>query len=358
MASPYSRLPRNRFWRAGVADNPPSSPDIYEKKFEILPDEKIMTAGSCFAQHIATQMRSRGYSVLDEEPAPAGLSLDLAKSFGYNLYSARYANIYYVRQLLQLLRESFGEYSPSEVVWTKGGKFYDSQRPSVEPDGLDSPDEVLFHRAHHLAAVRRLIEKLDVLVFTLGLTETWLHKDGTVYPTAPGTVAGSFDPSVHYFKNMNASEVYNDLCAVRRFIMSINPKVKFLLTVSPVPLTATASGNHVLSATIYSKSVLRAAAGQMYAEFDNVDYFPSYELIASHPSRGRFFEDNLRSVTSKGVESVMSIFFKQHTLSGEDEKGVNLAAERKQAEAKKVESQKKRGASVICEEELLEAFRK
>ena len=40
----------------------------------------------------------------------------------------------------------------------------------------------------------------------------------------------------------------------------MNPKARLVLTVSPVPLAATASGSHVLPATIYSKSVLRAAA--------------------------------------------------------------------------------------------------
>ena len=39
------------------------------------------------------------------------------------------------------------------------------------------------------------------------------------------------------------------------------PKLRILLTVSPVPLTATAGDDHVLLATTYSKSVLRAGRG-------------------------------------------------------------------------------------------------
>ncbi|WP_428660504.1 GSCFA domain-containing protein [Reyranella sp.] len=49
------------------------------------------------------------------------------------------------------------------------------------------------------------------------------------------------------------------------------PGVRFLLTVSPVPLKASASQNHVLAATTYSKSVLRAVAGQLADTYDDVD---------------------------------------------------------------------------------------
>src|SRR3546814_18373073 len=43
-------------------------------------------------------------------------------------------------------------------------------------------------------------------------------------------------------------------------LKAINPRVKVVLTVSPVPLIATYEPAHVLCATTYSKSVLRVAA--------------------------------------------------------------------------------------------------
>lgn len=353
MLSPYRGLPRSRFWKTGVSDHPPASREIYKKKFEIRAEDKILTAGSCFAQHIATRMRAKGYSVLDAEPPPLGLRGEEAKRFGYNLYSARYANIYVVRQLIQLLQESVGAFVPVDAIWSKRGRFYDALRPSVEPEGLDSPEEVNAHRKHHLTAVRSIVSEADVVVFTLGLTETWMHRDGTVYPTAPGTIAGSYNSDCHLFKNMSFGEIFEDLCILRGMLMAIRPNIKILLTVSPVPLTATASDQHVLMATTYSKSVLRAAAGQMYATFDNVDYFPSYELIAGHTSRGRYYEDDLRSVTARGVDSVMSVFFGQHALSkieGDLSNSIKSASGTSREVTRKAHS-------VVCEEELLEAFR-
>ena len=92
-----------------------------------------------------------------------------------------------------------------------------------------------------------------------------------------------------------------------------NKDFKMILTVSPVPLTATASGNHVLSSTVYSKSVLRAIAGY-WAEKDFVDYFPSYEIVINPRNHSTGFSDNLRSVRSETVDVVMRHFFASHLL--------------------------------------------
>ncbi|MGE0740395.1 MAG: GSCFA domain-containing protein, partial [Hyphomonadaceae bacterium] len=271
--NPYSDLPKAAFWRSGVQDSAPTNmAGLYQRKWPIRANENVATAGSCFAQHIARFMKKNGFSVLDMEPPPRGLPEKFAKNYGYCLYSARYGNIYTVRQLLQLIHEAEGRFVPVDPVWERGGRYFDSQRPNVEPQGLDSPDEVLAHRRVHLEALRALLRRQDIFVFTLGLTEAWIDAPtGTVYPTAPGVIAGSFDPTRHQFKNFGFNEIYADLVAVRRALRRYRPQLRILLTVSPVPLTATASGRHVLQASTYSKAVLRAVAGQFSAEHDDVD---------------------------------------------------------------------------------------
>ncbi|KQY27170.1 GSCFA domain-containing protein [Rhizobium sp. Root482] len=340
MASPYENLPKKAYWRSGVVDQHPLNPvDLYEKKFEIKATDRIATAGSCFAQHIARHMRASGFTVLDLEPAPKGIDIETAQKFGYGLYSCRYGNLYTSRQLLQLFQESCGKRSPSNAVWQKGDRFFDALRPSVEPSGLPSEEEVNLHRTQHLKHVAQMFRDVDVFIFTLGLTETWEHiQSGTVYPSAPGVIAGEHDPASIRFKNLSYPEVLEDFIAFRDLIKTFNPNVRFLLTVSPVPLTATGATSHVLPATIYSKSVLRAAAGYLYDSLADVDYFPSYEIIAAHPSRGFFYENNLRSVASQGVEVVMRSFFSQH----------KIVAAPKVAKAS--------SKDVVCEEALLEAF--
>lgn len=349
MRSPYSNLPPEAFWRSGVADQPPDAiAGLYRRKFAIERKTQIATAGSCFAQHIARHFRARGFSVLDVEPPPPGLTSEAAGRFGYGLFSARYANIYTARQLRQVAAEAFDRFHPEDAVWEKDGRFYDAMRPSVEPNGLSSPELVMDHRQFHLRKVANLLRNAEVFIFTLGLTESWSHAEsGTAYPTAPGTIAGSYDPKIHVFKNYTFSETYDEMRQFFRIARRANPDIRFLLTVSPVPLTATASGRHVLVANTYSKSVLRAVAGQLAQEDDGVDYFPSYEIVAGAQTKGTFYADNLRDVRPEGVANVMAAFFAEH--------------EAQDAPASAAPSTQAATASsgkddAVCEDILLDAF--
>lgn len=314
--NPYSDLPNSAFWKTGVAqENPYAIEGIYKKKFKIPPKAKIATAGSCFAQHISRHLKKNGYNVLDVEPPPPGLPENQHQKFGFSMYSARYGNIYTVRQLLQLAQEVAGEWSPQNYIWEKNGKFYDALRPAVEPEGLDSPEEVAENRQYHVSKVKELFESLDLFIFTLGLTEMWVHKEsGTVYPTAPGTLVGDFDEQLYEFQNAKFSDIIKDFNQFQRVLKKIRcgKPFKCLLTVSPVPLTATASGKHILVSTIYSKSTLRSVAGQLSANQAHIDYFPSFEIVTNPKQGPKSFQENLRSVREDIVENVMQHFFAQH----------------------------------------------
>ncbi|KIN63832.1 GSCFA family protein [Sulfitobacter noctilucicola] len=358
--SPYQGLEDRAFWRAGVVEAgayPP--PDIYRPKYTVTKDLPIFTAGSCFAQHVGRALAKAGYHVLDTEPLPPFVPAEVAQKHGYQLYSARFGNIYTMRQFLQLLQEAFGTFKPADPVWEKEGMFYDALRPGLTPGGLKSPELVEEARHYHLRAVREAVTQTGMVVFTLGLTETWQHGPSkTIYPTAPGTIAGEYDPEVHEFVNFRARDIRKDFLIVREIFQAANPDVKFLLTVSPVPLTATASNDHVLPATMYSKSVLRTVAGELAEDLADVDYFPSFEIVSSHPSAGEFFEANMRSVKPAGVRKVMRTFLEAH--GGIDEKTEKqMRIERRAARRARLAAQDSaRSDDVICEEELLDAFRK
>jgi len=356
MSSPYQDLPQRAYWKTGVVKQ--NWTELYRRKFAITPRTRVMTAGSCFAQNIARYMRARGYKVIDTEPAPKGLTGSAAKAYGYKLYSARYGNIYTARQLTQLAHEAFGRFEPANAVWTKDGRYYDALRPSVEPEGMETEGEVLAQRRDHLARVRTAFENADLCIFTFGLTEAWVHKkSGTVYPTAPGTIAGTFDPEIYEFRNFTFAEVYDDFVRFRRLLKDQQKcDLKFLVTVSPVPLTATASMNHVLPATVYSKSVLRAVAGQLVDEFEDVDYFPSYEMIATPFFQQDAFDDNLRTVRSRAIDKVMSIFFQAHADEPVDAKQQRQTPAVDPAPSAHLREDA--DEEIVCEEMLLEAFAK
>jgi hypothetical protein len=271
---------------------------------------------------------------VDYEPAPPFLPPTDADRYGYGVYSCRYGNIYTVRQLWQLFQESFDLREPKEVVWERNGRYFDALRPGIEPDGFDSAEEVLALRKSHLACVKHLFEELDIFVFTMGLTEAWTHvDDGTTYPISPGVIAGRYDPAKYKLDNFRYQSIRDDFVSFIDGVRSKNPKARFLLTVSPVPLAATATKEHVLVATTYSKSVLRAVAGDLAEDIAGVFYFPSYEIIASHPSRGMYYEPDLRAVCPNGVEQVMFHFFKGAPVPASEAPSTDTSAETRESSA-------------------------
>ncbi|WP_201304707.1 GSCFA domain-containing protein, partial [Vreelandella titanicae] len=190
MNNPYKGLPEKNFWGKAVRDRHYYDLDNLSQPIDLKLHYKIATAGSCFAQHIGRHLQRSGFKYLDMEPKPSFIDDVDAKRFGYNVYSCRYGNIYSTRQLLQLTQEALGYRQPQEIIWTRNGRYFDALRPSVDPVGYDDSDSVFKSRKKHLAAVKMMLEEVDVFVFTLGLTEAWVSTvDETVYPTAAGTIA-------------------------------------------------------------------------------------------------------------------------------------------------------------------------
>ena len=310
MLNPYQSLTREKFWKTGVANVATGElfDDLWAPKQPIDKDCKILTAGSCFAQHISRWLIANGYQWMESEAVPAGLSIEEKKEAGYGVFSFRTGNIYSPALLRQWVAQAFGHQTPSDEFFIENGRFFDPLRPTIPHKGFDSAEQLQAERSTTLSALRQSIAQADIFVFTLGLTEAWSHVDGTVYPVCPGTIKGVFDPKQHQFINYSHAAIVEDMGWIIKRLRAVNPQIRFILTVSPVPLTATATDSHVLTATNHSKAVLRSAAGELAAAYEFVDYFPSYELITSYATRQNFYEDNLRSVRSEGVEYVMSHF--------------------------------------------------
>jgi len=268
------------------------------------------------------------------------------------MFSARTGNIYTTSLLKQWINWSVGAQIPPDEVWEKEGRYYDPFRPNIEPDGFGDISEMQRSRDVTIEAFRGVIQNCDVFVFTLGLTESWFNtQTKTEYPLCPGTVAGEFDGSIHKFIAQDIDFVLQNLRDSMAMMRKINGRIRFLFTISPVPLVATNSGKHVLVATSASKAILRTAAETMVLEYEFADYFPSFEIINSPVFKGVFFEDNLRSVREEGVEFVMKNFFERVVLA---ENGVRIKKAVKVLRNAIDEDDTQ--AETFCDEELLDAF--
>ena len=314
---PYKTAPAHTSWKRAVRRPARGEVDpVVDFGIKIGSKTKVATAGSCFAQHIARYLKDSGFNYYVTEPGHPVLPEGVRQANNYGLFSARYGNIYTARQLLQLFQRAYGEFEPVEDCWkVKDDVFVDPFRPSAQPGGFISELEMRIDRDQHFAAVRKMFETLDVFVFTLGLTEYWMSKaDGAVFPICPGVEGGEFDECRHGLANASVEDVVNDMSAFLLNLARVNPKAEVILTVSPVPLAATARRDqHVLTATTYSKSVLRVAAETLATRYGHVHYFPSYEIITGAFSRGAYYADDLRNVVEDGVSHVMGLFMRHAT---------------------------------------------
>lgn len=353
---PYHNLPAHSYWRTGVSNyNPLEVSGLWAAKNPLSIEDRVMTFGSCFAQHLSKALIQNGFSWLDAEPGPPSASKELQRKYNYGIFSARTGNIYTTKLLRQWMEWAIDDQAPPAEVWEQDGRYYDPFRPAIEPNGFSSVDELHASRRVTLDALKSGLEKCSTFVFTLGLTEAWENRaNGYTYATCPGTNAGEYDKDAHMFRNYNYNEVKSELAMAIDVVRDFNPDLRFLLTVSPVPLTATASDKHVIVSTTYSKSVLRSVAGSLADEHAYIDYFPSYEIISAPCFRGMFFDPNMRSVSSRGVEFVMEHFINAQKKSRSFSGQYQTASLDPAVTAGDTEHDR----NLVCEEEILESFSK
>lgn len=346
---PYDELSSTKKWTTAANWAQFSEPiDPHEGETSKIPLDKnikIVSAGSCFAQRISQNLQQNNFNYLITEKAPNSLPISISKEYNYGVYTARFGNIYTPRQLLQLFERSFSEFNPLLKSWpTKDNTFIDPFRPRIQPDGFATEAELLLDKEIHLEKVREMFCDADVFIFTLGLTECWLDsRDGAILPACPGRGYGEYEPSIYKFHNMTHAEIFEDLLNLINKIRNINNEIRFIFTVSPVPLAATMTNNHIAVANTYSKSVLRGAAGELAAMYDFIDYFGSYEIL-NHSYRSHIYWDgDMRTPSTAGLSAVFKSFY---NFFCKEEEGLILTEKIRDSNDQKFET-------IDCDEEEL-----
>ena len=347
-SNPYDDQPDRAFWSSAVAQG--FWPSAMGGDTDLLgARDRVMSIGSCFAANVQPYLDRAGITYVRTEPVKPQLA-HLPENLAYRSFSAAYGNVYTARQMLQLLQRATGQFMPNEDRWHDDGHVIDPFRPGLAYPALS---DVEFDAATriHLDAVRSAVEQATVMIVTLGLTEAWADRtDGAVYPTCPGSVGGTFDSSRHVFTNFRYEEIVSDLATFLRIARSLNPTLRFVFTVSPVSLVATATAHHVLAASTYSKSVLRAAAGDICDDHDGVAYFPAYEIVTGPQAPASYFASNRRTVTPEGVEAVMSALLEANAAPLPQTNVQSTDADNAYALSSLI-------AAAECDEELLDRIR-
>lgn len=257
----------------------------------------IGSAGSCFATEIALRLRAGGFNYVVTETPPDGVIR----------FPARWGLIFNTPSLRQLVEKAYGVRETPRILWETDGQdgetvFKDPFREHVHFTSVEEYEE---DYDRHVEAARRALDSCEVFVLTLGVNEVWrLESDGSVLARVPWGVGSSLVRPEVLSVEQNVAELQSMLDTWR----SHNPNIRIIVTVSPVPLTATFRGDeqHVITATCQSKSVLRVAADRFAAANDGVDYFPSFETVMY--CSGDPWRPDFRHVTRPTVSRVMRLF--------------------------------------------------
>lgn len=266
----------------------------WNPKFRIMPDMHIASMGSCFALQIGEWLKRSNYNYVESEVALDG--------------SGPWGKVYTPAAAWQILAYSTGKYEPAELPWEVGDYLLDPMRKWIK---YHTMPQFEMGRKYLQRETRKVVKEADVFVLTLGLNELWGNHHGDVfYQVPPRTI---FDPDLHTFWTASAFDVDQYLEGFVRELRSINPWIRIILTLSPVPLRATFRDDvDVVTANTESKALLRTVITDFVKSTDGVDYFPSFEIAFAHQG-WPFIADN-RHVRPQVVGEIMRQFEQKYIL--------------------------------------------
>lgn len=272
-----------------------SKPITLKKIPLVTKQTKIFTIGSCFALEIAKYLHENKYNVLNHE---------LDQDVDYNLIW------YNTFSILYEFSRITGDFIQSENdYWElKNGKFQDPYRRCV----FANSKEELFKKIKFLdRSIKEYITTCNVLIITLGLVEVWVSPNMRVINASPGYPKGTGGGQNCKFRFSDYQENLNNIRHSLNILKQMNPECKVVITTSPVALGATFRDMDHLVANTESKCILRTVCGQIEREFDNVTYFPSYEM-AMNFNRTEVLKPDGRHIQPKFVEYIMEQFYKYY----------------------------------------------
>ena len=142
----------------------------------------------------------------------------------------------------------------------------------------------------------------DVIIITLGTAYAYTrNSDNSVVGNCHKLPGNCFTRSL-----LGIEEITEKLQAVLLRIIAINPKVKFIFTVSPIRhLRDGAHDNQKSKATL-----LLAIDKIIEALPANTTYFPSYEIMMDELRDYRFYADDMLHPSTKAIEYIWECFDK------------------------------------------------
>ena len=274
--------------------------------FQMQREDKVFAIGSCFARGVELALTDQKIDVLSRT---AEFDSFLAMNGELQLGFTNKYNTFSIYNELRWTLDPAAEFPRESLVDLGDGTFYDPHtNPSLQ---LVSREETI-HRREIMQMVTRRVSQCRVVIITLGLVEVWRDTFANVFINQLIPGMHSRYPDRYELHVTNFVENLSNLERIHGLLSQFGHQdVQIVVTVSPVPLQATFSGEDVVIANTYSKCLLRAVAQEWAAAHKNVHYFPSYEIV-QNSDRSLTWEEDMRHVKGNVVRHIMSLFLRNY----------------------------------------------
>jgi len=241
--------------------------------------DTILTTGSCFADKFGQWLKNNKFDILVN---PFGTN--------YNPFSIH-------KNLMDALSLSLNDelFINQQGIWHHYD--YHSQWSSSERETLiASLKKIQQH-------VQRYIHRMNVLIITYGTAWVYHHKQ------LDQMVANCHKvPSKEFEKRLlSVDEITSSFRMLHTALKKLRPGCRIIVTVSPV--------RHIkdtLALNSVSKAALRLACHTLVNQFENVAYFPSYEIMMDDLRDYRFYERDKIHPNEEAVEYIIQKFSDQY----------------------------------------------
>lgn len=252
-------------------------------------NSKLFSLGSCFAINF-----NRWFNIHAARPERAGLE------YYFNAPS-----------VIRALRFAVGGELAEHSGWIveEGGK-------ERVVDGfnhtLSAPDasQLREMQSELRKSQRMAFNESDVIIVTLGLSVVWeefIEGDWVVLNSSPPK--SYWGNRAFRVRNQTSSEVCEAVIEMAEILSRAQSKKKFVLSISPIPLKASFTGNDAKTETLYSKAALISGVREAMTEIGKqLAYFPAFEIFWLTGNPQTKFQSDGRHLKSIEVQKICREF--------------------------------------------------
>lgn len=245
------------------------------KEIEISHKNRIILAGSCFAGNIGKKLQERKFNI---ECNPFGVQ--------YNPFS--------ISAVLKRIADGtlFTEESPE--LFEHGGRWHSIMHHS--DFSRNSREELLECINGRLECAHKMSRECDTVIVTFGTAYTYTRN-------SDGVIAGNCHklPAREFTRKLKGVDaIAEEFGKIIDIYKRINPRVRFLFTVSPIRhLRDGAHDNQK------SKATLLLAIDKIIDEHPGCcHYFPAYEILLDELRDYRFYAEDMTHPSTTAIEYI------------------------------------------------------